>query len=460
MTVTAPTATGAAAVLAPLLRGLFGGEPPLRLRTWDGGAYGPPDAPAVVLRSPRALRRLLWSPGELGLARAYVTGELDVEGDLADGLRRVWATAHTVRKARTVAPLRAARALVSVRGALGRPLPPPATEARLGGRAHSRSRDRAAISHHYDLSNDFYSLILDESMAYSSAYFEPGDTLAAAQRRKLDMVCRKLRLRPGMRLLDVGCGWGSLILHAAREYGVSATGVTLSKEQKAFVESRSEGLDVTVRLQDYRDVAIGTAGPYDAIGSIEMGEHVGQDNYPVYAAALHRLVRPGGRVLVQQMSRGAGHPGGGPFIETYIAPDMHMRPVGATIGLLEASGLVFEHAEAMGGHYVTTVNEWYRTFESRHAEAVAMVGEEMTRVWRLYLVGGALAFEQGRMDVHQILLRRPPEPGAPTGPTSPAGPSAGSWATGSTSPTVPGAPTGPAFPAGPGPSEGSEVRDV
>ncbi|GAA3409600.1 cyclopropane-fatty-acyl-phospholipid synthase family protein [Streptosporangium vulgare] len=432
MTVTASTpasaATGAAAVLAPLLRGLFGGEPPLRLRTWDGGAYGPPDAPAVVLRSPRALRRLLWSPGELGLARAYVTGELDVEGDLADGLRRVWATAHrarTARMARAVAPLRAARALVRVRGALGRPLPPPAAEARLGGRAHSRSRDRAAISHHYDLSNDFYSLILDESMAYSSAYFEPGDTLAAAQRRKLDMVCRKLRLRPGMRLLDVGCGWGSLILHAAREYGVSATGVTLSREQKAFVESRSEGLDVTVRLRDYRDVdstpgAPGApGGPYDAIASIEMGEHVGQDNYPVYAAALHRLVRPGGRVLVQQMSRGAGHPGGGPFIETYIAPDMHMRPVGATIGLLEASGLVFEHAEAMGGHYVTTVNEWYRTFESRHAEAVAMVGEEMTRVWRLYLVGGALAFEQGRMDVHQILLRRPTGPGAPPGSAPP-----------------------------------------
>lgn len=427
MTVTVPTpaATGAAAVLAPLLRGLFGGEPPLRLRTWDGGAYGPPDAPAVVLRSPRALRRLLWSPGELGLARAYVTGELDVEGDLADGLRRVWATAHTAHTARTarIGGLRgAARALVSVRGALGRPLPPPATEARLGGRAHSRSRDRAAISHHYDLSNDFYSLILDESMAYSSAYFEPGDTLAAAQRRKLDMVCRKLRLRPGMRLLDVGCGWGSLILHAAREYGVSATGVTLSREQKAFVESRSEGLDVTVRLRDYRDVDTGPAGPYDAIGSIEMGEHVGQDNYPLYAAALHRLVRPGGRVLVQQMSRGAGHPGGGPFIETYIAPDMHMRPVGATIGLLEASGLVFEHAEAMGGHYVTTVNEWYRTFESRHAEAVAMVGEEMTRVWRLYLVGGALAFEQGRMDVHQILLRRPTGPRATTGSAFPVVP--------------------------------------
>ncbi|AWS42113.1 cyclopropane-fatty-acyl-phospholipid synthase family protein [Streptosporangium sp. 'caverna'] len=406
MTVTAPAATGAAGVLAPLLRGLFGGEPPLRLRTWDGGSYGPADAPTVVLRSPRALRRMLWSPGELGLARAYVTGELDVEGDLADGLRRVReAVAGGPGAARPrVDRVRAVRALLRLRTVIGRPPAPPATEARLGGRPHSRGRDRAAISHHYDLSNDFYALILDGSMAYSSAFFEPGDTLAGAQRRKLDMICRKLRLEPGMRLLDVGCGWGSLVLHAAREYGVSATGVTLSGEQKAFVESRSAGLDVTVRLQDYRDVA---DGPYDAIGSVEMGEHVGRDNYPLYASALHRLVRPGGRVLVQQMSRGAGHPGGGPFIETYIAPDMHMRPVGATIALLEAPGLTFEHAEAMGEHYVRTVREWHRTFESRYAEAVALVGEETARVWRLYLVGGALAFEQGRMDVHQVLLRRP-----------------------------------------------------
>ncbi|MFI6316231.1 class I SAM-dependent methyltransferase [Nonomuraea sp. NPDC050556] len=385
--------------LGPMVEAVFGGRPPFRVRDWDGAAHGPDGAPTVVLRSPRALRRLLWNPGELGLARAYVTGELDVEGDLADGLRRIRATGGRVR----VDWARAVRALKGLGPALGPPLPAPESEARLRGRRHSRARDRAAISHHYDLSNAFYRLILDETMAYSCAVFEPGDTLHRAQRRKLDLVCGKLRLRPGMRLLDVGCGWGSLLLHAAREYGVRATGVTLSAAQKAHIEERAQGLDVRVELRDYRDV---DDGPYDAIASIEMGEHVGQDRYPAYAAALHRLVQPGGGVLVQQMSREGGHPGGGPFIESYIAPDMHMRPVGETIALLEGSGLVFTHAEAMGEHYVRTVRAWYDTFESRYAEAVALVGEERARVWRLYLVGGGLAFEQGRMNIHQILLRR------------------------------------------------------
>lgn len=392
-------ATRSLRALVPLLKDLFGGQPPFRLRSWDGGEYGPADAPVLVLRTPLALRRLLWNPGELGFARAYVSGDLDVEGDLADAMRRIRMSEVRPR----INAVHAARALVTLRGVLGPRPPVPVTEARLSGRPHTRGRDRVAIAHHYDLSNDFYRLILDESMAYSCAYFGPGDDLARAQRRKLDGICRKLRLEPGMRLLDVGCGWGSLLLYAAREYGVTATGVTLSQQQKTFIEERAAGLAVTVRLQDYRDTA---DGPYDAIASVEMGEHVGQANYPAYAATLHRLVKPGGPVLIQQMSRDGARPGGGPFIEAYIAPDMHMRPVGATIELLTRSGLTFTHAEAMGAHYVRTIRAWYETFETSRTAATALVGDQMTRVWRLYLVGAALAFEQNRMDVHQILLER------------------------------------------------------
>jgi cyclopropane-fatty-acyl-phospholipid synthase len=236
-------------------------------------------------------------------------------------------------------------------------------------------------------------------MAYSCAYWTSDDqTLEEAQRAKLDLVCRKLGLEPGMRFLDIGCGWGSLSLYAAENFGVDMVGVTLSKEQQAFVQRRA-GDRVEIRLQDYREIS---DGPYDAVASIEMGEHVGAGNYPTFAAGLHRLVRDQGRVLVQQMSR-RGLPGGGPFIESYIAPDMHMRPVGETVALLEDAGLEVRDVHAMREHYVRTVDVWYRTFENRWNEVVAMVGEEVARVWRLYLVGGSLSFREGRMGVDQIL---------------------------------------------------------
>jgi len=247
-------------------------------------------------------------------------------------------------------------------------------------------------------------------MAYSSAYFTSSDdSLADAQRAKLDLICTKLGLRPGMRLLDVGCGWGSLILHAAERYGVHATGITLSAQQRDFVAKRiaDRGLAdrVDVRLQDYRELADET---FDAVSSIEMGEHVGEDHYPAYAAILHAALRPGGRLLLQQMSRcHDAAPGGGAFIEAYIAPDMHMRPMSQTLAHLERAGFELLGVEAMREHYVHTVRRWIDTFEANWDEFVRMQGEEVARVWRLYLVGGALAFEEGRMGVDQYLAVRP-----------------------------------------------------
>ena len=413
--------SGIATDLADALRPLLGGELPVRLTAWDGSSAGPPDAPHVLLRSPRALRRLLRHPGELGAAQAYVTGELDVEGDLDAALAHVWRVARErglpgtrPRPAALAALLRVARAT----GAIGRPLPPPPTQAVLRGRRHSPGRDRAAVHHHYDLSNDFYELVLDPHLAYSCGYWtsdEPGYTLEHAQRDKLDLACRKLGLEPGMRLLDVGCGWGSMSLYAAEHFGVHVTAVTIAAEQKAFVDNRIRerglGERVQVRLQDYRDVP---DRGFDAVVSLEMGEHVGQRNYPAYARVLHDAVRPGGRVLVQQMSRRGRHPGGGPFIESFIAPDMHMRPVGETVALIEDSGLEVRDVHALREHYVRTVHAWLETFEGNHDRVVALVGEEVARVWRLYLVGGAMAFRDGRMGVDQVLAVRP-GPGSSTG---------------------------------------------
>ncbi|KUO09896.1 SAM-dependent methyltransferase [Streptomyces sp. DSM 15324] len=408
------TRTGAAHRLAALAEEALGGPPPLRLRAWDGSETGPAGAPVVVLRSRRALRRLLWQPGELGLAQAYVTGELDVEGDLGEGLRAVWAAARERRlRPPRLTPAERARALTTaVRlGVVGPPPPAPVSQARLRGGLHSRARDRAAISHHYDLSNAFYGLLLDETMAYSCGYWAgegPGFTSADAQRAKLELICRKVALAPGARLLDIGCGWGALTLHAAERHGARVTAVTLAREQAAYVREQvaARGLAdrVEVVCQDYRDIR---GGGFDAVTTIEMGEHVGDAEYPAFAAALHRLLRPGGRVLVQQMSRGRGAPGGGPFIEAYIAPDMHMRPLGETVGLLEAAGLEVRHCESLREHYVRTVTAWHRTLEERWGSFTALVGEETARVWRLYLVGGALAFEEGRMGVDQILGVRP-----------------------------------------------------
>ena len=411
-----------AASLLSLAEDALGLRLPIRVRAWDGSEAGPADGPVLVIRDKRALRHVLYQPGELGVARAYVQGHLDIEGDLGDGLRAMWSAVRDARDADETAgrpritPRLALRAVgLALRlGVIGRRPPIPAAESQLSGDLHSRERDRAAISHHYDLSNDFYELILDPQMAYSSGFHEsPHVSLEQAQFAKLDLVCRKLNLQPGMKMLDIGSGWGSLTLHAAQHYGVHVTGVTLSHEQRDFVMKRAaeRGLQdrVDVSLRHFRDLSEAGVrdGGIDAVASIEMGEHVGDEEYEVFTSAIHRYLRPGGRVLIQQMSRSndapGDRPGGGPFIETYIAPDMHMKPLAKTIGLINRAGLEIRDVQAMREHYPLTVAGWAAKLEENWDTAVALVGEEQARVWRLYLAGGSLAFEENRMGVDQIL---------------------------------------------------------
>jgi cyclopropane-fatty-acyl-phospholipid synthase len=357
---------------------------------------------------------VLWKPGELGLARAYVSGDLEVEGDLTEGLSRFWQAVRAATPgwgpARLAGTASAAAIAARRLGVLGGPPAPPACEIRLSGRKHSRARDQAVIAGHYDTPVSFFRLIMDESMAYSCGYWtseDPGYGLAEAQRDKLNLVARKLGLAADSSLLDLGCGWGSLTVHAARDFQAQVTGVTLSAEQAGFVGQRLSGLGLSDRArvlnQDYRDDA---GDGYDAIASLEMGEHVGDENYPAFCASLRSRLRPGGKVLIQQMSRGRNAPGGGAFIESYVTADMHMRPVGETVGLLEDAGLEVLGVEAMRPNYVRTCRAWLDNLEAHFDAASRILGPERARMWRLYLAGGALAFEEGRMGVDQILAAR------------------------------------------------------
>ncbi|MFJ8061416.1 class I SAM-dependent methyltransferase [Streptomyces sp. NPDC096142] len=398
--------------VAELSRTLFGSDLPVGLRVWDGSSAGPEHGPVLVLRTPRAVRHLLRSPGEMGMARAYVTGGIDVEGDFRQALDACLDYVLTVRQSRvrTSGALPLLLPLVLRLGALGLPPRPPAEEARLNGRTHTPGRDWAAIAHHYDLGNEFYRTVLDETMAYSCGLWTsdaPEYRPADAQRDKLDLICRKLGLRPGSNLLDVGCGWGSLVVHAAERHGVQATGITISSRQHEYVTARlaERGLtdEVEIRLQDYRQ---STGDSYDAVASVEMGEHVGAANYPEYCAMLHRSLRPGGRLLLQQMSRGPVKPGGGAFIESYIAPDMTMRPLPVTLAHLEKAGFEIRDVQSLREHYVRTIDAWSEQLETAWEEIVHRFGARRARIWRLYLAGASLAFEANRMSVHQILAVR------------------------------------------------------
>jgi cyclopropane-fatty-acyl-phospholipid synthase len=392
---------------------LLGGPLPLGLRCWDGSTVpGPDGAPTLIVRSPRALRRIVYAADELGLARAYVSGDLDVEGDLYAVLQFPDSMTERPRLELDRRALRPLLADLLRSGVLGLPVRPPAEEARLRGLRHSLRRDKAAISHHYDVGNDFYSLLLGPSLIYSCAYYEnPSTTLEDAQRDKLDLVCRKLGLRPGMRLLDVGCGWGSLVLHAAENYGVRAVGVTLSVEQADLARRRiaAAGLEdsVEIRVQDYRDVS---DGPYDAIASVGMAEHVGRDQLPVYAGRLHSLLAPGGRLLNHAIARGpdAGPDDGGnrSFLTRYVFPDGELQPLEEHVGMLERAGFEVRDVQGLREHYALTCRAWVVNLEERWEEAVRLVPAARARVWRLYLAGSALAFEERRVGVNQVLATK------------------------------------------------------
>ncbi|KUL78664.1 MULTISPECIES: cyclopropane-fatty-acyl-phospholipid synthase family protein [unclassified Streptomyces] len=417
----------AAQRLQVLLEQLLGTPLPVRIRAWDGSRSGPPGAPALVVRNRRAVRRLLYRPGELGLARAWVAGDLDIEGDLYTALDLlaglVWERGDDARGLLEI--LRDPEARAAVRGLVrlgGLPLPPapPPEEVRRPRHRHTRRTDKRAISHHYDVGNDFYELVLGPSMVYSCAYWPappPEGTLEDAQRDKLDLVCRKLGLKAGMRLLDVGCGWGSMAVHAAREYGVEVVGVTLSQEQAAYARKRvaDEGLTdkVEIRVQDYRDVA---DGPYDAISSIGMAEHVGAERYLEYADVLHRLLKPGGRLLNHQIGRRPQRDESSyqvdDFIDAYVFPDGELQPIGVTVAQLERAGFEVRDVESLREHYALTLRRWVTNLEDHWDRAVQLTGPGRARVWRLYMAASALAFERNRIGVNQVLAVRTPDAGA------------------------------------------------
>ncbi|MFI6039526.1 class I SAM-dependent methyltransferase [Streptomyces sp. NPDC051315] len=415
----------AASRLHALVEQLLGAPFPMRVRAWDGSQAGPPDAPALVVRNRRALRRLLFKPGELGLARAWVAGDLEIEGDLYTALDHlsglIWDRGEDART--LTEALRDPRFRAAVRGLVrlaGPPLPPapPQEEVRRTGHLHTRRTDRRAISHHYDVGNDFYELVLGPSMVYSCAYWEsPDSTLEAAQHDKLELVCRKLALTPGQRLLDVGCGWGSMAIHAARDHDVSVVGITLSQEQATYARKRVADAGLTdkveIRVQDYRDV---NDGPYDAISSIGMAEHVGAERYREYASALHALLRPGGRLLNHQIARRPQRDEStyhvDEFIDAYVFPDGELAPLGTTVTQLERAGFEVRDVESIREHYALTLRRWVTRLEADWAQAVRLTSPGRARVWRLYMAASALAFEHNRIGVNQVLAVRTPASGA------------------------------------------------
>ena len=412
------TSTNAASRLADALAIILATDGiPLRLRAWDGSEAGPEGAPVVIFRSRRALRRMLWSPGQLGLSRAYVAGEIDAPGDIFAAFAALSSAGKFAEPGPFRPPTpREAFALLktAVRlGALGPNPAPPPEEARVDryGRRHSKGRDAAAISHHYDVGNDFYALVLGPSMVYSCAVWESDEAgLDAAQAAKLDLVCRKLGLKPGMRVLDVGCGWGSFALHAARHFGADVVGVTLSVEQAAMARKRAADAGLTdrvdIRVQDYRDV---DDGPFDAISSIGMSEHVGREQIQHYASQLHGLLRPGGRLLNHAISWNAGPSAPDPdsFIPRYVFPDGEMLSLSDMVTALESAHVEVLDVEGLRRHYALTLRAWVQNLEEHWDEAVRLAGVGRARVWRLYMAASALGFEAGITGVNQILVQSP-----------------------------------------------------
>ena len=394
--------------LRPLIGALLGDPPPVRIVLWDGTENGAADGPeTIVVRSPDALRRIVWAPGELGVARAYVAGDLDVEGDLY----RALAALRTVGRIRTAQGLRALPAAVAAArraGAFGMPLPPPPEEATPRGRLHSKARDTAVVGHHYDVGNDFYALVLGSSMSYSCAYFaEHGLELAEAQAAKHELVCRKLGLHEssGRRLLDIGCGWGSLAIHAASRHGASVIGITISEQQAELARDRVKeaGVDdlVDIRLQDYRDMR---DERFDAVSSVGMFEHVGRRRMAEYFAVVRQLLGPHGRFLNHAISSvGGSRLSSRSFIGRYVFPDADLLDVGHVVLAMEEAGLEVRDVQSLREHYALTLRTWVANLEREWDRAVELVGEGRARVWRLYMAGAAIGFEDGGNGVHQVL---------------------------------------------------------
>jgi cyclopropane-fatty-acyl-phospholipid synthase len=412
--------------LASLLAGFVKGDLPIAIEAYDGSRAGPRDAEAtMVIRSRDAINRVVTRPGELGIARAYVAGDLDIEGDVFAFLKFA-ADAPELR----LDP-KLLTSLVKTTGLLSlRPLPPPPEEARLRGGLHSRSRDRDAISHHYDVSNEFYGMVLGESMTYSCAVFtDPSEPLARAQEHKYELIARKLGLGPDTRLLDVGCGWGGMVLHAAHRHHARAVGVTISRQQQDLAARRVADAGLTdrieVRLEDYRDIV---DGPFDAISSIGMFEHVGRARMQEYFTRLYDLLSPGGRLLNHAISR-PGYPQpdtpigrtaaitrriataagsrtaskiSSDFMDRYVFPDGELHEVGVVTSMLQDVGFEVRHVETLREHYALTLRRWVANLETNWDAAVAEVGGGRARVWRLYMAASALAFERNDLQVHQV----------------------------------------------------------
>ncbi|WP_405060617.1 class I SAM-dependent methyltransferase [Kribbella sp. NBC_01505] len=386
---------------------------PFRFTAYDGSATGPADSPIHMhLATERGLSYVLTAPGDLGLVRAYVMGDLEITGahpaNPYDLMRMLLNQVHFERPTPT-------EALRIVRG-LGwshlKPPPPPPQEhlpkwrRTFEGLRHSRTRDKAAIHHHYDVSNTFYEWVLGPSMTYTCAVYPSVDaTLEEAQYEKYDLVARKLDLRAGMRLLDVGCGWGGMVRHAAREYGVQALGVTLSAEQAHWANEaiKREGLEslAEVRFLDYRDVP---ERDFDAISSIGLTEHIGVRNYPTYFGFLLDRLRPGGRLLNHSITRPDNHyRSTGAFIDRYIFPDGELIGSGRIIAEAQDAGFEVRHSENLREHYALTLGAWSQNLLAHWDEAVAEVGPATAKIWGLYLAACRVGFERNNTQLHQFL---------------------------------------------------------
>jgi cyclopropane-fatty-acyl-phospholipid synthase len=396
---------------------------PFAIELWDGGRVPPTSdaaAPTIRFRSPLAISQLLRAPSQLGLGRAYVLGEIETDDlDAFVALMGRW-------QPPSIGPVAGTRLLLAgIRAAgLHRPPPPPAAELHATRRRHTRNRDAEAVRHHYDVSNEFFALFLDESMTYSCALFEEGtETLEDAQRAKLELICTKLELRDGMRMLDVGSGWGSLAIHAAREHGASILGITLSPPQAELARARAReagvGDRVEFRVLDYRELE---GESFDAIASIGMVEHVGERNIDEYARRLASLLRPEGRILnhgivhVPPVPNGAYL--GGKFMQRYVFPDGELLNIWRMQQAFERAELETLHIENLHSDYAETLRHWAARLDQNLDAARALAGEERLRVWRLYLRAARNSFEVGQSAVVQLLcsavLSEPPTP-APSG---------------------------------------------